>query len=201
MDDKDNMNSEDKVSQLESFINEGDPQIRIDNNPKMWYEMAELGLDPLDDLLQPFNPPIPTSDSLLISSTSTSYQPTPSNTNTPVEVTRPYENLLEAVSLKKPVGRAGDKTLHVNADGQELTETEKKKVALSRNRDAALRSRTRKKLWLTELEHKVEKLKGEQSELLFEKSTLQEKIIALKEQIVILKEELLQTQGYSYPVL
>ena len=64
-----------------------------------------------------------------------------------------------------------------------------------------MRSRTRKKLWLTELEHKVEKLKAEQSELLIEKGTLQEKIIALKEQIVILKEELLQTQGYSYPVL
>ena len=69
--------------------------------------MAELGLDPLDDLLQLFNPPIPTSDSLLVSSTSTSYQPTPSNKNTPVEVycetKRPYNNLLEAAPLKKPV--------------------------------------------------------------------------------------------------
>lgn len=37
MNDKANMSSEDKVSQLESFINEGDLQIRIDSNPKMWY--------------------------------------------------------------------------------------------------------------------------------------------------------------------
>lgn len=69
--------------------------------------MAELGLNPLDDLLQPFNPTIPTCDSLLTSSTSTSYQSTPSNTNTPVEVsyetTRPYDKVLEAVPLKKPV--------------------------------------------------------------------------------------------------
>lgn len=37
MDANDNINNEDKVFQLESFINEDDPQIRIDNNPKMWY--------------------------------------------------------------------------------------------------------------------------------------------------------------------
>lgn len=92
-------------------------------------------------------------------------------------------------------GRAGDKSLHVSANGQQLSTKERKVIALERNRSAALRSRTRKKMWLSELESKVEVLKAEQVELKLERSALQERIVKLKEQILELKEELLKSRG------
>lgn len=64
--------------------------------------MANFDLNPLDDLLQPFNPPVPASDDPLTSSTSTL-----SNTTKSVEIadetTRPYHKPLEAAPLQKPV--------------------------------------------------------------------------------------------------
>lgn len=92
-------------------------------------------------------------------------------------------------------GRAGDKSLRINADGVKLSTEERKSLVLERNRSAALRSRTRKKLWLTELETKVETLTAEQDELKSERSALQEKIFKLKEEIIELKEELLRSRG------
>ncbi|TIA96955.1 hypothetical protein E3P96_03501 [Wallemia ichthyophaga] len=113
----------------------------------------------------------------------------------PTTATKPWQKIPDAPPLMKPVGRAGDKSLRVNADGVKLSTEERKSLALERNRSAALRSRTRKKLWLTELETKVETLTAEQDELKSERSALQEKIVKLKEEIIELKEELLLSRG------
>ncbi|TIB32261.1 hypothetical protein E3P86_03177 [Wallemia ichthyophaga] len=113
----------------------------------------------------------------------------------PTTASKPWQKIPDAPPLMKPVGRAGDKSLRINADGVKLSTEERKSLVLERNRSAALRSRTRKKLWLTELETKVETLTAEQDELKSERSALQEKIFKLKEEIIELKEELLRSRG------
>ncbi|TIA87298.1 hypothetical protein E3P99_03268 [Wallemia hederae] len=184
-----------------------------DNNPDMWYgagsvfdtpqwnldfNIADWTTAPNANVITHSDAPTPNPYQSQIAQPASSSASPANNASAPLpaaHVNKPWQHIAEAPPLMKPVGRAGDKTLHVGADGQQLSAEERKALALERNRSAALRSRTRKKLWLTELETKVEALKAEQVELKSERSALQDKIVKLKEQIVEIKEELLQSGG------
>jgi len=67
-----------------------------------------------------------------------------------------------------------------NANGKKMTDEEKRKNFLERNRVAALKCRQRKKQWLQNLQNKVEMYGNENENLLGQLSQLREEVVNLK---------------------
>jgi len=67
-----------------------------------------------------------------------------------------------------------------NANGKKMTDEEKRKNFLERNRVAALKCRQRKKQWLANLQQKVEAYSSENDALSSQISQLQNEIVNLK---------------------
>lgn len=77
-----------------------------------------------------------------------------------------------------------------NANGKKMTDEEKRKNFLERNRVAALKCRQRKKQWLANLQHKVEAFANENE-------GLQTQIIGMRDEIVQLKTVLMAHKDCS----
>lgn len=85
---------------------------------------------------------------------------------------------------------SGVKILTFPADPNkaEMTDDEKRKNFLERNRQAALKCRQRKKAWLQQLQQKVEFLQTDNE-------ALQQTVVALREEIGVLRNVLSQHSG------
>lgn len=81
--------------------------------------------------------------------------------------------------------KAGDQ---FNANGKKMTDEEKRKNFLERNRVAALKCRQRKKQWLQNLQTKVEMYTTENDQLSGQISQLREEIVALKTMLLAHKD-------------
>ena len=86
----------------------------------------------------------------------------------------------------------------VGADGRKLTDEEKRKNFLERNRIAALKCRQRKKQWLANLQQKVEIFSSENDALASTVTQLREEIVGLKTLLLAHKDcPVSQAQGIS----
>ncbi|KAF2224066.1 Aft1 HRA domain-containing protein, partial [Elsinoe ampelina] len=86
----------------------------------------------------------------------------------------------------------------VGADGKKLTDEEKRKNFLERNRIAALKCRQRKKQWLANLQQKVEIYSTENDALAATVTQLREEIVGLKTLLLAHKDcPVSQAQGIS----
>jgi len=84
------------------------------------------------------------------------------------------------------------------ADGKKLTDEEKRKNFLERNRIAALKCRQRKKQWLANLQQKVEIFSTENDALAATVTSLREEIVGLKTLLLAHKDcPVSQAQGIS----
>ncbi|KAK5133759.1 hypothetical protein LTR08_007409 [Meristemomyces frigidus] len=85
-----------------------------------------------------------------------------------------------------------------NADGKKMTDEEKRKNFLERNRVAALKCRQRKKQWLANLQQKVEIFSTENDALAATVTQLREEIVGLKTLLLAHKDcPVSQAQGIS----
>lgn len=85
-----------------------------------------------------------------------------------------------------------------NANGKKMTDEEKRKNFLERNRVAALKCRQRKKQWLANLQQKVEIFTSENDQLSQQISSLREEIVNLKTILMAHKEcPVSQQQGLT----
>jgi ATF/CREB family transcription factor len=85
-----------------------------------------------------------------------------------------------------------------NANGKKMTEEEKRKNFLERNRVAALKCRQRKKQWLQNLQSKVEMYSTENDSLSMQISQLREEVVNLKTLLLAHKDcPVSQQQGLS----
>ncbi|OBT87298.1 hypothetical protein VE02_02971 [Pseudogymnoascus sp. 03VT05] len=75
-----------------------------------------------------------------------------------------------------------------NANGKKMTDEEKRKNFLERNRVAALKCRQRKKQWLANLQQKVEIFSSENDSLNSQLSALREEVIQLKTRLLAHKD-------------
>ncbi|KAG9243260.1 putative transcription factor atf1 [Calycina marina] len=83
-----------------------------------------------------------------------------------------------------------------NANGKKMTDEEKRKNFLERNRVAALKCRQRKKQWLANLQAKVEMYSSENDNLGAQIAQLREEVVALKNLLLAHKEcPIAQQQG------
>ncbi|KAH8602163.1 Aft1 HRA domain-containing protein [Bisporella sp. PMI_857] len=83
-----------------------------------------------------------------------------------------------------------------NAKGQKMTDEEKRKNFLERNRVAALKCRQRKKQWLQNLQNKVEAYSSENEHLNIQLNQMKEEIVNLKTLLLSHKDcPLAQQQG------
>ncbi|KAL1311601.1 hypothetical protein AAFC00_001714 [Neodothiora populina] len=86
----------------------------------------------------------------------------------------------------------------LGADGKKMTDEEKRKNFLERNRVAALKCRQRKKQWLANLQQKVEIFSTENDALAATVTQLREEIVGLKTLLLAHKEcPVSQAQGIS----
>ncbi|EME46046.1 hypothetical protein DOTSEDRAFT_70140 [Dothistroma septosporum NZE10] len=86
----------------------------------------------------------------------------------------------------------------INADGKKMTDEEKRKNFLERNRVAALKCRQRKKQWLANLQQKVEIFSTENDALAATVTQLREEIVGLKTLLLAHKDcPVSQAQGIS----
>lgn len=86
----------------------------------------------------------------------------------------------------------------MNADGKKMTDEEKRKNFLERNRVAALKCRQRKKQWLANLQQKVEIFSTENDALAATVTQLREEIVGLKTLLLAHKDcPVSQAQGIS----
>lgn len=91
-----------------------------------------------------------------------------------------------------------DEEQQVGADGRKLTDEEKRKNFLERNRIAALKCRQRKKQWLANLQQKVEIFSSENDALAATVTQLREEIVGLKTLLLAHKDcPVSQAQGIS----
>jgi len=83
-----------------------------------------------------------------------------------------------------------------NANGKKMTDEEKRKNFLERNRVAALKCRQRKKQWLANLQQKVELFSTENDALSAQISSLREEVVNLKTLLLAHKDcPIAQQQG------
>lgn len=83
-----------------------------------------------------------------------------------------------------------------NANGKKMTDEEKRKNFLERNRVAALKCRQRKKQWLANLQQKVEIFSSENDSLSQQISQLREEVVNLKTLLLAHKDcPVTQQQG------
>ncbi|KFZ07932.1 hypothetical protein V501_06168, partial [Pseudogymnoascus sp. VKM F-4519 (FW-2642)] len=75
-----------------------------------------------------------------------------------------------------------------NANGKKMTDEEKRKNFLERNRVAALKCRQRKKQWLANLQQKVEIFSSENDSLTNQLANLREEVIQLKTRLLAHKD-------------
>ncbi|KFY78669.1 hypothetical protein V498_09061, partial [Pseudogymnoascus sp. VKM F-4517 (FW-2822)] len=75
-----------------------------------------------------------------------------------------------------------------NANGKKMTDEEKRKNFLERNRVAALKCRQRKKQWLANLQQKVEIFSSENDQLSNQLASLREEVIQLKTRLLAHKD-------------
>ncbi|OBT61234.1 hypothetical protein VE03_09652, partial [Pseudogymnoascus sp. 23342-1-I1] len=75
-----------------------------------------------------------------------------------------------------------------NANGKKMTDEEKRKNFLERNRVAALKCRQRKKQWLANLQQKVEIFSSENDQLSSQLASLREEVIQLKTRLLAHKD-------------
>ncbi|OAF55427.1 hypothetical protein VC83_08277 [Pseudogymnoascus destructans] len=75
-----------------------------------------------------------------------------------------------------------------NANGKKMTDEEKRKNFLERNRVAALKCRQRKKQWLANLQQKVEIFSSENDSLTNQLASLREEVIQLKTRLLAHKD-------------
>ncbi|KFY57371.1 hypothetical protein V497_05602, partial [Pseudogymnoascus sp. VKM F-4516 (FW-969)] len=75
-----------------------------------------------------------------------------------------------------------------NANGKKMTDEEKRKNFLERNRVAALKCRQRKKQWLANLQQKVELFSSENDQLSSQLASLREEVIQLKTRLLAHKD-------------
>jgi len=84
------------------------------------------------------------------------------------------------------------------ADGRKMTDEEKRKNFLERNRVAALKCRQRKKQWLANLQQKVEIYSSENDALSAQISQLREEVVNLKTLLLAHKDcPVTQSQGLA----
>jgi ATF/CREB family transcription factor len=85
-----------------------------------------------------------------------------------------------------------------NANGKKMTDDEKRKNFLERNRVAALKCRQRKKQWLANLQNKVEMFSQENDALSQQITSLREEVVNLKTILMAHKDcPVSQSQGLS----
>lgn len=85
-----------------------------------------------------------------------------------------------------------------NANGKKMTDEEKRKNFLERNRVAALKCRQRKKQWLQNLQSKVEMFSSENDALSAQISSLREEVVNLKTLLLAHKDcPVTQQQGLN----
>ncbi|KAI9735975.1 MAG: hypothetical protein M1834_001441 [Cirrosporium novae-zelandiae] len=85
---------------------------------------------------------------------------------------------------------------HTNNDGKKMTDEEKRKNFLERNRVAALKCRQRKKQWLQNLQNKVELFSNENDLLTAQVTQLREEVVNLKTLLLAHKDcPISQAQG------
>lgn len=85
-----------------------------------------------------------------------------------------------------------------NANGKKMTDEEKRKNFLERNRVAALKCRQRKKQWLANLQQKVEIFSSENDALSSQISQLREEVVNLKTLLLAHKDcPVTQSQGLA----
>lgn len=85
-----------------------------------------------------------------------------------------------------------------NANGKKMTDEEKRKNFLERNRVAALKCRQRKKQWLQNLQNKVELYTSENDVLQNQLQQLREEVVQLKTLLLAHKDcPISQQQGYQ----
>lgn len=99
-------------------------------------------------------------------------------------------DLDDTPELMKPVGRAGNPSLHVSQDGRELSTEERKKLMLDRNREAASRCRQRKKNWINQVQDQADLLQKENAQLRDEILKYRHLVLELREQCTELKASL-----------
>ncbi|KAK4200675.1 Aft1 HRA domain-containing protein [Triangularia verruculosa] len=97
-----------------------------------------------------------------------------------------------------------DEDHHINKDGTKtkMTDEEKRKNFLERNRVAALKCRQRKKQWLANLQSKVEEFSQENENLTHQISVLREEVVNLKTLLLAHKDcpvTQSQQQGNMHP--
>lgn len=91
-----------------------------------------------------------------------------------------------------------DEMLDQHPDGKKMTDEEKRKNFLERNRVAALKCRQRKKQWLANLQQKVEIFSTENDALAATVTQLREEIVGLKTLLLAHKDcPVSQAQGIS----
>jgi len=99
---------------------------------------------------------------------------------------------------EEPEDEDMDDSEELNADGKKMTDEEKRKNFLERNRVAALKCRQRKKQWLANLQHKVEVFTSENDALATTVTSLREEIVGLKTLLLAHKDcPVSQAQGIS----
>jgi len=85
-----------------------------------------------------------------------------------------------------------------NANGKKMTDEEKRKNFLERNRVAALKCRQRKKQWLANLQQKVEIFSTENDQLSTQISQLRDEVVNLKTLLLAHKDcPISQAQGHQ----
>ncbi|KAG0652077.1 Transcription factor mts1 [Hyphodiscus hymeniophilus] len=85
-----------------------------------------------------------------------------------------------------------------NANGKKMTDEEKRKNFLERNRVAALKCRQRKKQWLANLQHKVEVFSSENDALNSQINSLRDEVVNLKTLLLAHKDcPISQQQGLA----
>jgi ATF/CREB family transcription factor len=114
-------------------------------------------------------------------------------------------------SLNEYDDHSDDDDHHINKDGTKtkMTDEEKRKNFLERNRVAALKCRQRKKQWLANLQSKVEEFSQENENLTHQITALREEVVNLKTLLLAHKDcPVTQTQqqqnmhgGYIPPPL
>jgi len=104
-------------------------------------------------------------------------------------------------SLMEPEPQSDEEQLDMskdeyNANGKKMTDEEKRKNFLERNRVAALKCRQRKKQWLANLQNKVEMYSNENDSLNTRISELQSEVVNLKTMLLSHKDcDVTRAQG------
>jgi len=132
-------------------------------------------------------------------------KPTPANKRkteeTPVKGSankKQRANSGNATPSEEPEDDDEDGMDDIGTDGKKMTDEEKRKNFLERNRVAALKCRQRKKQWLANLQHKVEVFTSENDALATTVTSLREEIVGLKTLLLAHKDcPVSQAQGIS----